>query len=274
MTSRPSDETALKPYVMLRGVRKTFRRGRTGVVALDDLDLAIEQGAFVSVLGPSGCGKSTLLGIVAGLTEPDTGQVTIGGDSPDQARKARHIGLVPQQPALLPWKTVRQNVTFLTELAGQEDHPRAVEELLGRVGLLDAADAHPPQLSGGMQQRVSLARALALRAPLLLMDEPFSSLDEILRADMRYLLAQLWRDTDATVVFVTHDIDEAVVLSDRVVVLAGHPGRMVADHQVDLPRPRYPGIEDSPEFRQHTALLRRALTTAPQSEPHSESHSE
>lgn len=249
------------PYVALRAVHKSYRRGRAMLPVLAGIDLAVARGAFISVLGPSGCGKSTLLAIVAGLTEPDAGSVTIGGESPGQARQARHVGLVPQQPALLPWKTVRRNVALLTDVAGRAE-PHLVDELLAQVGLSDAAEVHPTQLSGGMQQRVSLARAFALQAPLLLMDEPFSALDEMLRAEMRFLLMRLWRDHEATVLFVTHDIDEAVVLSDRVVVLAGQPGRMVADHAVDLPRPRRPGIEDAPEFRRHTAALRSALAGA------------
>ncbi len=255
-----ADQTS--PYVSLTGITKTFRRAGTRVAVLDGFDLQVPRGGFVSVLGPSGCGKSTLLAIVAGLVEPDSGRVTIGGESPQQARRAHHVGLVPQHPALLAWKTVRRNISLLTDVAGTND-PAWVDELLRQVGLQDAADAHPIQLSGGMQQRVSLARAFALRAPLLLMDEPFSALDEMLRADMRFLLMRLWRDHEATVLFVTHDIDEAVALSDRVVVLAGQPGRVVADVAIDLPRPRQPGIEDTPDFRRHTAALRTALSAAP-----------
>ena len=254
----PASPPTAPAYVSVRHVTKRFQRGRSPVVALDGVDLDIPRGGFVSVLGPSGCGKSTLLAILAGLLHPDEGRVAIGGETPHQARQAHHIGLVPQHPALLPWKTVRRNVTLLTEVAGRPDHA-GVDDLLASVGLGDVADAHPTQLSGGMQQRVSLARALALRAPLLLMDEPFAALDEIRRTDMRYLLMQLWLDTNATVVFVTHDIDEAVVLSDRVVVMAGQPGHVVADHTIDLPRPRHPGIEDTPDFRHHTARLRAAL---------------
>jgi NitT/TauT family transport system ATP-binding protein len=272
VTNVAGDPAAGPPYVSLSGVGKAFRRGGRPLIALDRIDLMIERGGFVSLLGPSGCGKTTLLAIMAGLLVPDGGQVCIGGGSPSEARRARHVAFVPQQPALLPWKTVRRNVTLLTEVAGRAsgdgtNGTAGVDELLVQVGLRDVADAHPTQLSGGMQQRVSLARAFALRAPLLLMDEPFASLDEMLRAEMRQLLLRLWRDTDATVVFVTHDIDEAVVLSDRVVVMAGQPGRVVADHRVDLPRPRQPGIEDWPRFRHHTSQLRRTLARTRTGQP-------
>lgn len=255
--------------ITLRGVTKRFNRSGTDVVALHELDLTIPAGQFVSVIGPSGCGKSTLLRLVGGLLDDQEGSIAIGGDSPIEARRRKHFGFVPQTPALLDWKTVRQNVDLLRQVnsaAGERlstaDAADQVTTLLDRVGLTDAADAYPRELSGGMQQRVSLARAFLLRAPVMIMDEPFSALDEITRADMRFLLLELWAETRATVLFVTHNIDEAVVLSDRVIVMGGSPGSIVLDQPIDLPRPRAVGVEDSAAFRTPAAHIREALTHA------------
>ncbi len=240
--------------------------GRSGDVdALARVGLDVADGEFVTLLGPSGCGKSTLLRIVAGLLAPDAGVVTVLGDTPDAARRAKRIALVPQSPALLPWRTVRSNARLLTEVNRQGDGRRRLDEtqidaLLAEVGLAGFGDAYPSELSGGMQQRVALVRAFALGAPVLLMDEPFAALDEILRAEMRYLLLRLWQEHQATVVFVTHSIAEAVLLSDRVVVMAPRPGRVAAVEQIDLPRPRTPEIEDTPAFAAHVVRLRHLLS--------------
>ncbi len=230
------------------------------MVALEGLDLRVDPGEFVSLIGPSGCGKSTLLRAVCGLLPVDGGSISIGGETPIQAKQQKHFGFVPQSPALLDWKNVRDNVRLLQDVnrTGPADLA-AVDHLIERVGLSSAASAMPSELSGGMQQRVSLARAFALRAPVLVMDEPFSALDEITRAEMRFLLLELWRETQATVLFVTHNIDEAIVLSDRVVVLAGQPGTVVLDERIELGRPRAEGIEDDPRFHAHAATVRRAL---------------
>ncbi len=259
--------TAL-PAIDIVGLTKVFDRSGQHLVALDGLDLRVEAGEFVSLIGPSGCGKSTLLRAVCGLLPIDGGSISIGKESPIEAKQRKHFGFVPQTPALLDWKNVRDNVRLLQTVnrsAADNDAHRAdnetddIDDLIERVGLTAAASAMPRELSGGMQQRVSLARAFALRAPVLIMDEPFSALDEITRADMRYLLLELWRETQATVLFVTHNIDEAIVLSDRVVVLAGQPGTVVADVQIKLGRPRAEGIEDDPIFHAHAASIRRAL---------------
>ena len=252
------------PLIELRGVTKTFARRGDATVALRDVDLSVRAGEFVSLLGPSGCGKSTLLRIIGGLVDPDTGRVSVGGEVPEQARANKRYGLVPQTPALLPWRTVIDNVTLLTELnRGALLHrpltPAQIAALLNRVGLAGFASAYPRELSGGMQQRVSLVRAFALGAPILLMDEPFAALDEITRADMRYLLANLWEHSGTTVVFVTHSIAEAVVLSDRVLVLAARPGRVVAEVEVPLPRPRHDDLEDRDDFHGIVAHLRQSL---------------
>ncbi|MGH1502220.1 MAG: ABC transporter ATP-binding protein [Acidimicrobiales bacterium] len=252
--------------IELAQLTKTYGDATSGdaaVPVLEAVDLTIDAGEFVSIIGPSGCGKSTLLRIIGGLLDHSGGSVTVDGDAPDGARRHKRFGLVPQSPALLPWKSVRDNVNLLLDLnsaAGRAPlSPGEVDALLHRVGLAHAADLRPAALSGGMRQRVALARAFALEAPILLMDEPFSSLDELTRADMRYLLLELWEATRSTVVFVTHSIDEAVVLSDRVVVLGGSPGRVQLIETIDLERPRHEGIEDDERFRAHAAAIRAAL---------------
>jgi NitT/TauT family transport system ATP-binding protein len=218
--------------------------------ALAPFDLHVPPGSVVTLIGPSGCGKTTLLRLVAGLERPTAGTITIDGDHPDGARQRKRIGFVPQSPALLPWRTVDANARLLLDLnrsANPPHHPDPAE-LLERVGLGEFRDAYPHELSGGMQQRVGLVRAFALGAEYLLMDEPFAALDEITRADMRHLLAELCETTGAAVLFVTHSLAEAVFLSDRVVVMAPRPGRPIGDVAIDLPRPRRAAMEDEPRF--------------------------
>jgi NitT/TauT family transport system ATP-binding protein len=252
------------PLIRLEGVGKTFR-GRSGPVpALVSIDLEVARGEFVAVIGPSGCGKSTLLRLVGGLVDADAGTVTVEDEAPLAARRAKQFGLVPQTPALLPWRSVRDNVRLLAEVnRGADQHaPMTGPETLAlveEVGLGQFLDAYPRELSGGMQQRVSLVRAFALGAPILLMDEPFASLDEITRTEMRYLLARVLQHHQVTVLFVTHAIAEAVLLADRVVVLAARPGRVTAVIPIDLPRPRTAEQEDTMAFLDHVKQVRRAL---------------
>jgi NitT/TauT family transport system ATP-binding protein len=245
--------------IEVRGVTKRF--GTTAV--LDGLDLFVPAGQFTSLIGPSGCGKTTLLRAIAGLVEIEGGSVTIGGDSPGAARSARQLGFVPQSPGLLPWRTVRANAQLLTTVGRRRTglDPDDVDALLLGVGLDGFLDAYPHELSGGMQQRVALVRAFALDAPVLLMDEPFAALDEITRSEMRYLLLRLCEQRQVTVVFVTHSIAEAVMLSDRVVVLTGRPGRVDTDATIPLARPRRPEQEETAEFFALETALRRRLRT-------------
>jgi len=264
VTSSVDDRGPVPGHVRIEAVSKVFSRRGRSTEALRDVHLDIHEGEFISLLGPSGCGKSTLLRAIGGLVETDAGSITVGGASPAAARAAKRFGLVPQAPALLPWHTVERNVRFLTELHAGGNSPSvladpAIDELLAAVGLADFHRSYPHELSGGMQQRVSLVRAFALGAPILLMDEPFAALDEITRADMRYLLLDLWARTGATVVFVTHSVSEAVILSDRVVVMAPRPGRVVTIEDISLPRPRTPDMEDAPEFHGHVRRLRADL---------------
>jgi NitT/TauT family transport system ATP-binding protein len=226
------------------GVTKSFGN----VHALAPVDVSVGAGEVVTILGPSGSGKTTLLRIVAGLDEPTAGRVTIGGASPHDARKAKRIGFVPQSPALLPWRTVGANARLLLDVNRSRSTGTDPAGLLAEVGLADFTDAYPHELSGGMQQRVALVRAMALGAPLLLMDEPFAALDEITRTDMRHLLARLCERVATTVLFVTHSIAEAVYLSDRVLVFSKRPARIALELDVDIPYPRTPAVRYSAHF--------------------------
>jgi len=215
-----------------------------GVVALQDISLQLRAGEIVTLVGASGCGKSTLLRLVAGLEQPSTGRVLLA-DGPLTAPHPA-VGVIFQEPRLMPWLTVHDNVRFgLARLPAAEQVARTTA-VLARVGLSDFADALPRQLSGGMAQRVAIARALVTQPALLLLDEPFSALDPFTKVSMHEHLLDIWADTRPTLLLVTHDVEEALVLSDRVVVLHGHPGRLSQTLTVDLPRPRR---RTSPEFQ-------------------------
>jgi NitT/TauT family transport system ATP-binding protein len=214
--------------VRLQSVGKRFANG---YAALEDFSLALAPGQFTSLIGPSGCGKSTVLSLAAGLAQPTSGQVAWGpGGRPD-------IGFVFQEPTLMPWATLRQNVALPLTLAGRQG---TVEEQLAKVGLAAFADSYPRQLSGGMKMRASIARALASRPSLLLLDEPFGALDEITRFDLIDQLLALWLEQRFSALFVTHSITESVFMSQRVVVMGGRPGKVLADIVIDEPYPRLP----------------------------------
>ena len=217
-------------------------RGRQGhtVTALADVSLAVRAGEFVSLLGPSGCGKSTLLRLVGDLLRPSKGELMVNGKTAERARRDRDYGIVFQAPALYDWRTVAKNVQLPLEIFGvpSSERGRRTEELLRLMNLHEFADSYPWQLSGGMQQRVSIARALSFRPSLLLMDEPFGALDEMTRERLNTELLSIWSQTGTTIVFVTHSIPEAVFLSDRVVVMTPRPGKIERIIDIDLPRPR------------------------------------
>ncbi len=225
-------------YINIAGVSKRFRREKTETHALENIDLTIGNGEFLAIVGPSGCGKSTLLRLVAGLIAPSTGRIAVNGSVVTAPQTA--LGIVFQSPVLLEWRTVLDNVLLQLELRGLDpasQRDRALQ-LLDSVGLSEFADRFPRELSGGMRQRTAIVRALIHDPPLLLMDEPFGALDALTREQMRIDLEALWLQSKKTVVFITHSIDEAVLLADRVVVMSARPGRIEQELAVALPRPR------------------------------------
>ena len=259
----PGWTTSVEPAITITGVGKRFSHRSRSVQALHQFDLTVAPRQFVTLIGPSGCGKSTLLRIVGGLLDADEGMVAVAGSTPAAGRREKLFGFVPQSPALLPWRSVRDNVRLLPQLNRRRGRAPLdddeIDRLLETVGLAPFADALPEHLSGGMQQRVSLVRAFALHPPILLMDEPFAALDEIIRSQMRFQLLELWQSARATVLFVTHSISEAVVLSDRVVVMGPRPGRVLAIEEIELERPRQADVEDDPRFHAHCSNIRHAL---------------
>jgi NitT/TauT family transport system ATP-binding protein len=250
-----------QPAIAVRSLSKIYPTVDGSFEALRDVNLTIGRGEFISVIGVSGCGKSTLLRIVGGLLEPTRGVVDIGGLPPREAQRQKNLGFVFQDAALLPWLNVVENVELPLRVNRRANRlrPRGTDELLELVGLQRFADAYPHELSGGMQQRVAIARALVHYPAILLMDEPFGALDELTRSHMRYELSRIRSRTGKTVLFVTHSIAEAIVLSDRVVVMAGPPGRVSDVVPIDLPRPRDESVERSGAFLDYAAHLRAAL---------------
>ena len=244
--------------VDISGVSKTFRGGTN---ALQGIDLTIEPGEFVSLIGPSGCGKSTLLRIMGDLIEPSAGAVVVNGKPARRARIDRDYGIVFQDPVLYDWRTVAKNIALPLELAGWDRKRRAarVGEMLDLVELNGFADHHPWQLSGGMQQRVSIARALSFDPALLLMDEPFGALDEMTRERLNNQLLEIWTRSGSTVVFVTHSIAEAVFLSTRVVVMSPRPGRISSVLPIDLAQPRTAATREEPRFFELVTKVRDEL---------------
>ena len=245
-----------KGHVRIGDVSVLFGRGRSAHLAVDDCSLDVPPGQFVCLLGPSGCGKSTLLNCVAGFEYPTVGTVTIDGAAVDGPSPER--GMVFQQYSLFPWKTVLANVAFGPRMVGHAAHEAEsiARTFLGMVGLYDFANHYPATLSGGMKQRVGIARALAIQPNVLLMDEPFGALDAQTRVMMQDNLLRLWEQFGTTVLFVTHDVDEAIFLADRVVVMSASPGRIVGDLTVHLPRPRTPETYTAEEF---VALKRQCI---------------
>lgn len=237
------------------------KNGGQPVTALQNVNLEIKEGEFISLLGPSGCGKTTLLRIIADLLQPSKGKVTVRGQSPREVRLQKKYGIVFQNPVLYDWRTVRRNVCMPMELLGMKkpDRTARVTEMLDLVGLSDFGKHYPYELSGGMQQRVGIARALAINPEILLMDEPFSALDEFTREKLHEDLLDIWTKTKKTVVFVTHNISEAVFLSDKVVVLSPHPGRVSAVIDIDIPRPRNMESKQTTKFYDYITQIRNSF---------------
>ncbi len=237
------------------------KNGGKPVTALQNVNLDIREGEFISLLGPSGCGKTTLLRIIADLLQPSSGKITVRGQSPRDVRLQKKYGIVFQNPVLYDWRTVRRNVCMPMELLGMKkaDRTAQVTKMLDLVGLSKFGKHYPYELSGGMQQRVGIARALAINPEILLMDEPFSALDEFTREKLHVDLLDIWKKTKKTVVFVTHNISEAVFLSDRVVVLSPHPGRVSAVIDIDIPRPRNMESKQSQQFYDYITKIRNSF---------------
>src|ERR1700722_6666239 len=252
----------MQPEISCERVRKIYGKGSAAFEAVNAATFAVEKGEFVSLLGPSGCGKSTLLMMIAGLETITGGRIFAGGSPIDEPRA--EIGIVFQDPTLLPWKTALQNILFPIEMMkkSRAAHVDRAVELLRLVGLHDAAHKRPGQLSGGMKQRVSLCRALIADPAILLMDEPFSALDAITRDDMNVVLLALWERYRKTVLFVTHSIREAVLLSDRVLIMGGRPSTIQADVKVPFARPRHFTMGETAEFNELCAALREEVTKA------------
>jgi NitT/TauT family transport system ATP-binding protein len=261
ITDAPATTTQRATVIEAEKINIIFNAADKPVIALSDVDLTVQKGDFVSLIGPSGCGKTTLLRAIADLAPLSSGTLRINGMTPDEARRTRAYGYVFQAPALFPWRNVIKNVTLPLELMGipkPEREARAAENL-ALLGLKDFGRKYPWQLSGGMQQRVSIARALSFKPSLLLMDEPFGALDEITRDSLNLHVHELWSQTNMTSVFVTHSIPEAVFLSTRIVVMSARPGRVLRIIESNLPTHRTLEMRDTPDFVAVAHQVREAL---------------
>ncbi len=247
-------------HILIENLRVSFGRNSSAVEAVSDVSMHVNPGEFVSVIGPSGCGKSTLLNVVAGFVQPSAGTVTVDGKITDKPGADR--GMVFQQYSLFPWLSVRKNVEFGLKQQGMVNSEReqAARTLLGLAGLTAFENHYPEQLSGGMKQRVGIVRALATSPKVLLMDEPFGALDAQTRVVMQQILTNMWQRFRISVLFITHDIDESIFLSDRVYVMTARPGLIKAEIPIPLPRPRMPEMLSSPEFLAIKHKLRNLIS--------------
>ncbi|MGI9608882.1 MAG: ABC transporter ATP-binding protein [Acidimicrobiia bacterium] len=257
----PAETGKSEPVVAAKGLSKTFGEGSEQVEALRGIDLTIQPGEFISLIGPSGCGKSTLLRLIGDLLAPTSGALTVNGKDPATARGDRDYGMVFQRATLLDWRTVSKNVELPLEVMGSSSDERTAvaARMLDLVQLGEFGEHYPWQLSGGMQQRVAIARALTFQPRLLLMDEPFGALDEMTREQMQQEVLRIWRETETSIVFVTHSIPEAVFLSSRVIVMSARPGQISDEIDTGLPYPRDDDTRESQEFFDRITEVREAL---------------